>query len=333
MASRLCNDDLTHLIYRFDAENPWKHFTGGAPHKSSVEIGPRKMNFKFQKIYVRKNGKSTRRKNGAYSEIATMNPVCCDGGCLLKVGISASRQVMREERGKVFARKYNEQNYIFSKLIDIEVSPSGRRTIRYRIPSLGVVCKTAFLKCYGISQRKINVLLKKIDPSGVLVEPDKRGQHCNRTRKLMPEARKHVIDYITSHDASESHYRGSRSRKKYFDSVISMRQMWLEFVKKFPEFKTNHSRLKNKGPVISYSCFRNIFNKDLREILSFRKPRIDTCQFCDRNKKQIDHSRDEAQLQELLIQKRTHLRESEVRFASLKYDMEVLATKPTRTET
>ena len=91
-----------------------------------------------------------------------------------------------------------------------------------------------------MSQQKINVPLKKIDPSGILVEPDKRGKHCNKTRKLMLEVRKHVIDYITSHDASESHYRGSRSKKEYFDSVISTRKMWLEFVKKFPELQTNH---------------------------------------------------------------------------------------------
>ena len=57
-----------------------------------------------------------------------------------------------------------------------------------------------------------------------------------------------------------------------------MRKMWREFVKVNPNLKTNRSKLKNKGPVISFSTFRNIFNEDL---LSFRKARIDTCQYCD----------------------------------------------------
>ena len=325
MASSLCND-LTRLIYRFDFENPWKYFRG-APHASSVERGRRKTNSKFQKIYLNKNRRPARRKNGAYGQIATMNLVCCEQGCLLKLGISASRQLIREERAKVFAKNYNEQNYMFSKLIEIKFRPSGRRTIRYKIPNLGEVYKEAFLKCYGISQQKIKVLLQKMDPNGVCVEPDKRGKHNNNPRKLLPEARRQVIDYITSHKANESHYRRARTNKQYFESSISMRQMWLEFVTRNPHFSSNRSRLKNKGPVISYSTFRNIFNTDLREILSFRKPRDDTCQFCDSSKKQIDRANGD-ELERLLIAKQTHLRESEVRFASLKYDMTVLSTKP-----
>ena len=162
------------------------------------------------------------------------------------------------------------------------------------------------------------------------MQPDKRGQHKNNPRKLLPEARRQVLDYIRSHKASESHYRRSQTNKQYFESSISMRKMWLEFVRRNPCFSSNRSRLKNKGPVISYSTFRNIFNENLGEILSFRKPREDTCQFCDSNKKKADNASGEV-LRRLLIEKQTHLRESEVRFASLKYDTEVLSTKPTRT--
>ena len=37
---------------------------------------------------------------------------------------------------------------------------------------------------------------------------------------------------------------------------------------------------KNKGPVISFSTFRNIFNTELKDVL--RKSRLDTCQVCDK---------------------------------------------------
>ena len=80
------------------------------------------------------------------------------------------------------------------------------------------VCKTAFRKVYGISKSKIEVFLKKIDQDG----PEKRGQKT--PRKLLPEARDAVIDFILSYDATESHYRRARNGcKKYFDSNISMR--------------------------------------------------------------------------------------------------------------
>ena len=102
----------------------------------------------------------------------------------------------------------------FLKLIEIKFRPSGRRTIRYMIPNLGEVCKRAFLKCYGICQQKIKVLLQKMDTSSVCGEPDKRGKHNNNPRKLLPEVGRQVIDYITSHEANESHYRRLRTNRQ-----------------------------------------------------------------------------------------------------------------------
>lgn len=329
MASPTC-DDLTRFIYRFDFKNGWKNFRDGAPQQSSVERGRRKINSKYHKIYLSKKPKARRRKNAAYDQVNSLSLCCCEDGCLLKYGIFTVRQVIREERGKVFAKTYNEQNYMFSKLMEIKLCPSGRRTIKYKIPSLGQVCKNAFLKCYGISRQKISVLLQKIDPNGVSVLADQRGKHENNPRKLLPQARQQVIDYITSHHASESHYRRSRTKKKYFASTITMRKMWLEFTRRNPNFRTHRLNLRNKGPVISYSTFRNIFYCDLRESLSFRKPREDTCQTCDANQKKIDRASGR-ELQKLLIESERHLREGETRFASFKYDNEVLAIKRRRT--
>ena len=34
---------------------------------------------------------------------------------------------------------------------------------------------------------------------------------------------------------------------------------------------TTSLKNKNKGPVISFSTFRNIFNRELKDVLSFRK--------------------------------------------------------------
>ena len=178
-----------------------------------------------------------------------------------------------------YQKGYNEQNYLFSKLMEVKVTFRGIRKVSYHVPSLGKVCKTAFRKVYGISKSKLQVLLKKIDLEGPSVEPDRRG--AKTPRKLLPTARNAVIDFILSYDATESHYHRSRTgSKKYFNSNISMRRMWSEFVREHPHLKTTSLRQKNKGPVISFSAFRNLFNNELKDVLSFRKPRLDTCQVC-----------------------------------------------------
>ena len=52
-----------------------------------------------------------------------------------------------------------------------------------------------------------------------------------------------VIDLTCSYDASESHHQKSRTNaKKYFHSIVSMPQIWSEFLKKNPDLKTTSLR-------------------------------------------------------------------------------------------
>ena len=85
----------------------------------------------------------------------------------------------------------------------MKITPTGKRKIAYKAPSLGEVCKTAFLKVYGISKHTIECLLKKMSLDGPLIEPDRRGQ--TSPQRLLPETKNTVIDFILSYDASESH--------------------------------------------------------------------------------------------------------------------------------
>ena len=196
--------DLTRLVYRFERENPWQYFRDGVPLSSSVERGRKKTSAKMKKIYVRRSYRVQVRKNRPYANLARLSLVCpCSQGCLLKHGAAQVRQVIRQQRQKVFQKSYNEQNYMLSKLLEVNICFSGKRRITYRIPPLGKVCKGAFKKCYGISDKKVEILLKKMDGDGVSVEADMRGKHHNKPRNLLPEAKRAVIDFILSHKASE----------------------------------------------------------------------------------------------------------------------------------
>ena len=329
--------DVNKLVYRFDPDSRWTYFRDGAPLASSVERGPQKTRSKLQKVYVNKQRKITARKNRPYRELARMSLICsCDQGCLMRRPPGECRQLIHVLRQNFYQKSYNEQNYILSGLMEVSVCPSGVRRVTYRIPTLGTVCRGAFEKCYAISDAKIKVLLRKMNADGVTIQQDMRGRHGNNARKLLPEARRAVIDFICSHKADASHYRRARTQKRYFDSNVSMRKMWRDFVAKNPDFKTNRSQIKNRGPVISFSSFRNIFNLNLRDMLSFRKARIDTCQYCDQMENQINTlcleikngiAERVSDLERLRQEHDAHKLESETRFASQKYDMVVLSKR------
>ena len=287
---------------------------------------------KFQMTYVAKDRQTTsRRTNAAFRNINQLLLTCCHSDAL------QTRIIIRAQRNTVYQKSYNEQNYLFSKLMEIRETVGGKRRVTYAILPLEKVSRTAFRKCNGLSRNKIQVLLKKIHLDDPSVEPDQRGQRT--PRKFLPLVKNMVINFICSYEASKSHYRKSRTNaKKYFDSKVSMRQMWTEFLKGNPDLKTTSLRWNNRGPVLSFSSFRNIFNSKLKDMLSFRKARQDTCQTCDNNsnklKEQMKKSgqhRSEDEICRLRNQRQSHLRESEARFASLKYDITILATKVQRT--
>ena len=123
--------------------------------------------------------------------------------------------------------------------------------------------------------------------------------------------------------------------KKTTKKNILMHQMWSEFIREHPHLKTTSLKNKTNGPVISLSTLRNIFNGELKDALSFRKLRVDTCQECEKFNNRLDNlrslnnqsSKQDDKMRDLLTHRSLHLREREVRFASLRYDVTVLAAK------
>lgn len=171
-------------------------------------------------------------------------------------------------------------------------------------------------------REKLKFSLKKDRPSRVAHRTTQKG--TKDSSQTSPWSKSHVvIDFILSYKATESHYRRVRSGcKKYFDSNILMRQMWSEFVCEHPHLTTTSFKNKNKGPVISFSTFRNIFNRELKDVLSFRRFRVDTCQECDNCNNRLDNlqslnnrsSKQDDKIRDLVTRRSLHLWESQVRF-------------------
>ena len=109
----------------------------------------------------------------------------CEQECLIKGWPRETHLMIQQLRQRLFWRNYNKQNYILTRQMEVKVCPSGVRKITYNVLPLGKVCRDAFQKCYGISNAKINVLLKKMDVDGVSIQPDMRGRHEHKTTKLL----------------------------------------------------------------------------------------------------------------------------------------------------
>ena len=157
-------EDLNKLVNNFDSTRPWQYFVHGDPIASSVEKGRRKLvtSHEFQKTYVPKDRRTTLRwNNAAFNDLNRLLLTCCHSGCLLRRGVFQTRTIILAQRNTVYQKSYNEQNYLFSKLMEIRETVGGKRRVTYAILPLGKVSRTAFRKCNGLSSNKIQVLLKK----------------------------------------------------------------------------------------------------------------------------------------------------------------------------
>ena len=68
ISTRVVQEDLIWLLYRFDAKKPWQSFKEGTPHRSSVEKGKQATSSKLEKIYVTKKNRFERRKDAAIQQ-------------------------------------------------------------------------------------------------------------------------------------------------------------------------------------------------------------------------------------------------------------------------
>lgn len=324
------------LLYRYDPGKPWSHRANVAPSESSVQRGKTfKKVSKMKKVYVSKRNKNRIRTNAPFKDVHAMVLECCRNSCLSGI----TRQDISFQRRQLYAQNYASQNYSISSHIQRKILISGKNKLIYTLPALGQVCKTAFKKCFAISDKKISLLLKKKIEGAPTLQNDLRGKHHNNARKLLPSAIDAVVAFIKGYNPRPSHYRREVTSKYYFDSIYSMRGIWKDFVRKNPNFKSTRLKKKNKGPPLSYSAFRMIFIRNMSHRYSFRIARVDTCQRCDMYSKRLQDC-EKAMTLQLTVQARkeknqdlkkitaelqNHLKEGERRYGALDYDARVLS--------
>ena len=134
------------------------------------------------------------RSNRPWKSITSYE--CCHSGCLYGMQESDLTNLRREYDQ---LPTYNDQNHFLLNLLDITCKLHRFRIV-YRIITVHteapkVICREAFLKIFGISKKKIQVLLKKLQPYNSIPSRDQRGRH-GKTRCIAREL-KEMVSNIT----------------------------------------------------------------------------------------------------------------------------------------
>nr|CAI5818804.1 unnamed protein product [Callosobruchus analis] len=126
-------------------------------------------------------------------------------------------------------------------------------TVNYTIPGESgdfvQVCKKTVMGTFAVIRKKIDGFVSK-KKAGVTFYSDKRT--CHKTSKFSENDRNAIRDHRCGH------YTRAKSDKEYLSPDLNLHRLFKAFIKLYPESA-------------------NDFN-----VLSFRRPRMDTCHTCDR---------------------------------------------------
>lgn len=135
------------------------------------------------------------------------------------------------------------------------------------------VCKQAFISLHGISPKIVRrlclLLVANESPK------DKRGTSIgSRHNAITGEICLSIKQFIDSFDIKEVHY-SNNTTKKYLPANLNVRIMYDMYINKFPNMKDK----------VKYTFFLKYFKENYA--LSFGRPQIDVCSFCEEYKQKI----------------------------------------------
>jgi len=266
----------------------------------------------------RNNGLLYETKKGKIVQARKFQPLGnCRKKCSDKINIENQKVVFDE----VWAMgNYNQRSaYLSSLILDFPKKTQRIRNTtgepkprsvnhKYHVKinsNLIEVCKICFIKTFGVSNKSIEVIIKKQSKrlSGIISQ-DKRGS-STPINKISDEMVNVIKDHINSYPLLESHYSRRHTNKKYLPAGLSLTIMYKMYKEKVT------------SPV-SYSYFGNIFHT---MGLSFKKPSLDTCNICDTYKMKIKFASTE-ELVGLKNELSVHHLEADTAYAMKRQDKE-----------
>lgn len=281
----LDNENLVPLRTRKRIRNP-------SEHKANVK----KRKVQTGQEYVSRSGKIKKQKN-----FAAQNNCRCKRNCAEH--IDALRQ------HEIFNSFYNLPNWTQKTLFlrslvkicsvkenlnpVINLKSKNFHNKYYLSDRFGIqhqVCLNFILNCLCITQTKMFHATKSFLSNETA--KDLRGNIS--TRKTKDSDIDFIKDFISEFPTYESHYKVSRSDKKYLSPFLNIKRMYREYCLKCKFMKKK---------VVKEWKFRHIFNTEFN--LSFARPKVDTCRKCDRFKVKLQSQNSNLLWRERIEQKRS----------------------------
>ena len=310
--------------YVFNLSNPWQHKDNTKNTTVTRE----------DELYTKKRTKHSQLHNG---NVRTNRPTpyvnfltveCkCSRGCLRQESVGV--EVVKDARRRFDKHSYNEQNLLLLNLMDISEGKS-RYKIKYFIHNFQgervEICKTAFLVVFGISEKKIRVVIKKREMYSNSIQLDMRGKHNNHV-KLSKEMIKLILGHAASFDPQRSHYTRRTNELYYFDSSVTQVGMYRDFVQKHGllmeetvyqgSCRTRHIN----SNVISRKSYIDVIKANMN--VQWTKPKTDTCSRCDKFRSDLMYQRRPKDT--LRDKQQEHLKDADLAYACCNYDMKIVA--------
>lgn len=155
------------------------------------------------------------------------------------------------------------------------------------------MCKEMFMATFDVRDRKIRTIAaKKLFGAGIAAD-DGRLKNVSRLT-VSAEHMEYIKKHILSFPAYTSHYCRAKSDRLYLSSDLNVAKM----------YNLYQEKCSTEGLVpVAYNTYRIIF-KPMN--MSFRKPKQDTCDVCDRLRVEIKIQIDDVEKQSLEQQQTDH---------------------------
>lgn len=182
--------------YKFNEDNNGKRSRQATVNRDNprLDILPRR---KRRKVQNRRKTTARPRKNRPYQDITRINLDCCtERTCLL----NHERQVFEIIRRDFDKKLYEDQNRYLSSMLETKKCNRRRNILYYIRDASGLrkvqICKTAFMRIFGLGKTRIAVLIKKLQPYSGDVEDDQR--RFLRNQKRLPLSLKAEVSLLYS---------------------------------------------------------------------------------------------------------------------------------------
>lgn len=168
------------------------------------------------------------------------------------------------------------------RVLDDTVSKPKNVTYIYKLrvgSNEHVVCRKAFIALHGITGNRLQRLQSCI-ANGNFSPSDGRGKHSNHSC-IPDEVLAKIETHIRSYPYRVCHYGKQNERKRYLNGELTVRKMWMEYLRKNePENFLSITAQRDVKCIVKYEFFLKYYKDNFN--YSFGKPRVDVCSTCER---------------------------------------------------